>query len=79
MIHYNTVDNLSELEDVFIRIDNGWLSLIVDTQVINILYEFNQKKWYVFWRDLTDEEERRIMDYKPKRRKFDFTKFLNRC
>lgn len=79
MIHYNTVDNLSELEDVFIRIDNGWLSLIVDTQVINILYEFNQKKWYVFWRDLTDEEEKKIMDYKPQRRKFDFTKFLNRC
>lgn len=79
MIHYNTVDNLSELEDVFIRIDNGWLSLIVDTQVINILYEFNQKKWYVFWRDLTDEEEKKIMEGKPKRRKFDFTKFLNRC
>ena len=79
MIHYNTVDNLSELEDVFIRIDNGWLSLIVDTQVINILYEFNQKKWYVFWRDLTNEEEKKIMEDKPKRRKFDFTKFLNRC
>ena len=79
MIHYNTVENLSELEDVFIRIDNGWLSLIIDTQVINILYECNEKLWYVFWRDLTDEEEKRIMDYKPKRRKFDFTKFLNRC